>query len=126
MSGDESKVKLLKSFRGAEQRLHLFKADIHNPQEFEKPIQGCIYVFHVAYPLQSNDAVEASVNAAKTIADACIRSGTVKRLVCTASVVSASPLKDDGSGYKMIVDETCWIPLDKLNISSSNDFLKVH
>ena len=49
--GDESEVGLLKSFPFAEERLHLFKADIYNPEEFEEAIQGCVYVFHVATPL---------------------------------------------------------------------------
>ncbi|MFS7932281.1 putative (3R)-2'-hydroxyisoflavanone reductase [Helianthus anomalus] len=48
--GDESEVGLLKSFPYAEERLHLFEADVCKPEEFEKPIQGCVVVFHVAYP----------------------------------------------------------------------------
>uniref|UniRef100_A0A803KZK5 Anthocyanidin reductase n=1 Tax=Chenopodium quinoa TaxID=63459 RepID=A0A803KZK5_CHEQI len=41
----------------------------------------------------------------------CIRSGTVKRLVYTATVMAASPLKDDASGFKDIMDESCWTPI---------------
>jgi len=40
-----------------------------------------------------------------------VRSGTVKRLIYTASVVAASPLKEDGSDFKDVMDETCWTPL---------------
>ncbi|KAJ0914362.1 putative anthocyanidin reductase ((2R,3R)-flavan-3-ol-forming) [Helianthus annuus] len=114
---EESKVGLLKGFPGAEERLHLFEADIYKPQEFEKAIQGCVFVFHVATPLfhttgyKYNDVVEATIGAAKTIANACINSGTVKRLIYTSSVVAASPLKYDGSGYKITIDESCWTPL---------------
>jgi len=36
----------------------------------------------------------------------------VKRLIYTASVVSASPLKEDGSNFKDVIDETCWTPLN--------------
>ncbi|KAI3741348.1 hypothetical protein L1987_59020 [Smallanthus sonchifolius] len=127
--GDESKVGLLKSFPYAEERLHLFEADIYKPEEFQKAIQGCVFVFHVATPLQHttgynyNNTVEATVNAVKKIIDACIHSGTVKRLIYTASVVAASPLKDDESGYKITFDESCWTPLH-LNVPYENDFLK--
>ncbi|KAM0072270.1 putative dihydroflavanol 4-reductase [Helianthus debilis subsp. tardiflorus] len=104
--GDESKVGLLKSFPFAEERLHLFEADIYKPEEFQEAIQGCVFVFHVATPLQHttgykyNNVIDAAVNSVKKIVDACAHSGTVKRLIYTASVVAASPLKDDGSGYK--------------------------
>ena len=50
----------------------------------------------------------------------CERSGTVKRLIYTASVVAASPIKDDGSGFNDSMDETCWTPLN-LSIPYSND-----
>lgn len=48
----------------------------------------------------------------KIIAETCIRSDTVKRLIYTASVMAASPLKSDASGYKDVVNETCWTPLN--------------
>lgn len=127
--GDESKVGLLKSFPFAEERLHLFKADIYNPEEFEEAIQGCIYVFHVATPLfhttgyKYKNTIDATINALKEIADACIHSGTVKRLIYTASVAAASPLKEDGSGYKTNVDESCWTPLH-LDVPYTDYFLK--
>ncbi|OIV95046.1 hypothetical protein TanjilG_10866 [Lupinus angustifolius] len=56
---------------------------------------------------------------------ACVRAGTVKRLIYTASVVSASPLKDDQSGFNDFMDETCWTPLnDSLAYLSLDDFHK--
>ncbi|KAJ0932653.1 putative anthocyanidin reductase ((2R,3R)-flavan-3-ol-forming) [Helianthus annuus] len=127
--GDESKVGLLKSFPCAEERLHLFEADIYKPEEFEKAIHECVFVFHVATPMQHtsgykyNNTVEAAVNAVKKIIDACIQSGTVKRLIYTASVVAASPLKDDESGYKVTMDESCWTPLH-LDVPYENEQLK--
>ncbi|KAD3069085.1 hypothetical protein R6Q59_016929 [Mikania micrantha] len=130
--GDETKVKFLKSFPYAKERLHLFEADIYKPEEFEKAIQGCVYVFHVATPLQHttgytfNNTVEAAVTGVKKITNACIHSGTVKRLIYTASVVAASPLKEDdnGFGYKNTMDETCWTPSFHPNILYANDLLK--
>ncbi|EXB62211.1 hypothetical protein L484_017599 [Morus notabilis] len=126
---DVSKVSLLKSFPGADARLALFKADMYNPGEFESAIHGCEFVFHVATPLhhtegsQFENTTEATIAAAKSIAMSCVRSGTVKRLIYTGTVVAASPLKDDGSVFKEFMDETCWTPLN-LSIPYSNDFLK--
>ncbi|KAI4355204.1 hypothetical protein L6164_003998 [Bauhinia variegata] len=123
---DESKVVLLKGLPHANERLVLFEADIYNPHEFEPAIQGCHYVFHVATPKQHlsrsqfSNITEAAVSGAKSIVMSCIKSGTVKRLIYTASVVSASPLKDGGSGFKDSIDETCWTPLD-LSFQYNND-----
>ncbi|KVH89065.1 NAD-dependent epimerase/dehydratase [Cynara cardunculus var. scolymus] len=113
----------------AEERLHLFEADIYRPQEFEEAIQGCVYVFHLATPIYDtsgykyNDKIKATISAVKKIVDVCIQSRTVKRLIYTASVVAASPLKDDGSGYKTTMDESCWTPFH-INVPYSNDFVK--
>ncbi|KAL5571387.1 hypothetical protein UlMin_020984 [Ulmus minor] len=127
---DAWKLSLLKSFPGADSRLALFKADMYNPDEFQNAIQGCQCVFHVATPLfhtqtslKYKNTIEATVDAAKSIAMFSVRSGTVKRLIYTASVVAASPLKEDGSGFKDFMDETCWTPFN-LSIPYSNDFLE--
>ncbi|TYK17664.1 vestitone reductase-like [Cucumis melo var. makuwa] len=122
---DESKIGILKRLPNATTNLVLFKADIYEPHEFEAAIRGCHIVFHVATPLhhthatQYSDVTEASVAAAKMIAKLCVELGTVRRLIYTASVVSMSPMKDDGSGFKDVLDENCWTPL-KLSYPFSN------
>ena len=60
----------------------------------------------------------------KSIVSSCIRSGTVKRMVYTASVVAASPLKYDGTGFSDEMDESCWTPLHLL-YAYGDDFLTV-
>lgn len=116
---DDAKLGLLKGLPGADSRLKLFQAEIYNPDDFEKAIQDCQFVFHMATPYQHNqessqfkDTAEAAVAGVKSIAESCIRSGTVKKLIYTASVMGASPLKEDGSGFKTVMDETCWTPLN--------------
>ncbi|XP_047178320.1 putative anthocyanidin reductase isoform X1 [Vigna umbellata] len=130
---NESKVGLLKSLPHAEGKLVLFEADIYDPIQFDPAIQGCECVFHVATPLthepgssqQYKDTTEAAVAGAKSIALSCVRSGTVKRMIYTASVVSASPLKEDGSDFKDVMDETCWTPLnDSLEFVFPDPFYK--
>ncbi|KAJ1413781.1 hypothetical protein SESBI_19273 [Sesbania bispinosa] len=118
ISENESKVGLLKSFPQSEEKLVLFKADIYNPTDFEPAIKGCEFVFHVATPMtheagsqQYKDTTEAALAGSKSIAMSCVRVGTVRRLIYTGTVISASPLKDDGSGFKDVMDETCWTPL---------------
>ncbi|KAK9200226.1 hypothetical protein WN944_015423 [Citrus x changshan-huyou] len=129
---DKSKVDLLKSLPGAETRLIFFEAEIYDPDTFENAIQGCDFVFHVATPLQHiegyqyENVVEACVGAAKKIASFCVKSGTVKRLVYTASVLCASPIKEDASaGYKDSIDETCYTPLDH-PLTCHNEYLRVY
>lgn len=62
--------------------------------------------------MQCNSISEATVSGVKFIAESCIKSKTVKKIIYTATVMAASPLKDDGSGYKETMDETCWTPLN--------------
>ncbi|KAH7839762.1 hypothetical protein Vadar_008476 [Vaccinium darrowii] len=116
---EKIKVDPLESLPYADTRLVLFQADIYNPSEFEPAIEGCHYVFHLATPLQHNsqstkykDTTEAAIAGVKSIADCCIRSETVKRLIYTASMMSSSPLKEDRTGYKSSFDESCWTPLN--------------
>ncbi|KAL0428763.1 UNVERIFIED_CONTAM: putative anthocyanidin reductase [Sesamum radiatum] len=122
--GDASKVGLLQGLQldhhqAAGSRLKLFEADIYRADEFEAAIEGCEFVVHMATPLQHyalnsqyKNTSEAAVGGIKIIMESCMRSNTVKKLIYTASVVAASPLKEDGSGYKDFMDETCWTPLN--------------
>ncbi|KAF8032476.1 hypothetical protein BT93_D1401 [Corymbia citriodora subsp. variegata] len=126
-SGDESKVGFLKGFPNAQRGLVLFEADLYNPLEFEKAIRGCRYVFHVATPLRHDpnsskfrDTTEAAVAGVKSIVESCIRSGTVRRLIYTATVMAASPRKDDTECFAEAMDESCWTPLN-LSAPYSNE-----
>ena len=57
--------------------------------------------------------------------ESCIKSGTVKRLIYTASVIAASPLKEDGKGLKHRLDESCWTSKDVV-VPYINEFLMVN
>ncbi|THF95084.1 hypothetical protein TEA_025936 [Camellia sinensis var. sinensis] len=63
---------------------------------------------------------EAAIASARIIANSCVRSQTVKWLIYTASVMSSSPLKEDGSGYKPSFNESSWTSLN-LSYTLSND-----
>ena len=72
---------------------------------------------------QYKNTAEAAVAGAKSIAVSCINSATVRRVIYTASVVAAAPLKDDETGFKDSMDESCWTPLN-LPFSHGNSHLK--
>ncbi|KAF7007663.1 hypothetical protein CFC21_022582 [Triticum aestivum] len=130
--GDEKKTELLRGLPGAAERLVLFEADIYDAASFEPAIQGCEFVFLVATPLQHNsgsskykDTTEATLDATRTILQQCERSKTVKRVIHTGSVVTASPLREDGDGYKEFVNESCWTPLG-LSCDHSNEYMDAY
>ncbi|MBA0835196.1 hypothetical protein Goarm_007491 [Gossypium armourianum] len=119
---DKSKVGFLKSLPGAHTKLVLFQADIYNPDEFKHAVQGCEYVFHVATAKQTADTqssqeiIEATVSGVRSIAESCLKSPSVKRLIYTASVMAASPLMKDGFNVKSCVDESYWTNVDVASI----------
>ena len=74
--------------------------------------------------MQYKNITEAIVDATRIILQQCERSKTVKRVIHTASVTAASPLKEDGDGYKDAMNESCWSPLN-LSYGYSNVHLDV-
>ncbi|KAE8683853.1 1-acyl-sn-glycerol-3-phosphate acyltransferase delta isoform 1 [Hibiscus syriacus] len=115
---DKSKVGFLNSLPGAATKLVLFQADIYNPDEFKHAIQGCEFVFHVATPMQTTDTqssqeiIEAAISGVRSIAESCLQSPAVKRLIYTASVLGASPLTKDGFNINSCVNESSWTHVD--------------
>lgn len=65
---------------------------------------------------QYKSTAEAAVAAVRVILRQCEESKTVKRVIHTASISAASPLKDkddgSGAGYKDFISESCWTALD--------------
>uniref|UniRef100_A0A0E0AMB9 NAD-dependent epimerase/dehydratase domain-containing protein n=1 Tax=Oryza glumipatula TaxID=40148 RepID=A0A0E0AMB9_9ORYZ len=118
--GDEKKTAPLKELPGAVERLVLFEADMYDADTFEPAIAGCEFVFLLATPLHHDprstkykNTTEAAVDAMRIILQQCERSKTVRRVIHTASVTAASPLREDGGeGYKDFINESCWTPLD--------------
>uniref|UniRef100_A0A0E0AMB5 NAD-dependent epimerase/dehydratase domain-containing protein n=1 Tax=Oryza glumipatula TaxID=40148 RepID=A0A0E0AMB5_9ORYZ len=118
--GDEKKTALLRRMPGAAERLVLFEADMYDAATFEPAIAGCEFVFLLATPLQHDPTstkyknnTEAAVDAMRVILQQCERSKTVRRVIHTASVTAASPLREDHSGgYKDFINESCWSPLN--------------
>ncbi|KAK8603795.1 hypothetical protein V6N13_096265 [Hibiscus sabdariffa] len=58
------------------------------------------------------EIIEAAVSGGRSIAESCLNSPTIKRLIYTASVLGAPPLTKDGFDVKSCVDETYWTHVD--------------
>ncbi|KAM3208263.1 hypothetical protein ACQJBY_063127 [Aegilops geniculata] len=112
-TGDEEKVGRLRRLvvpgGVAPERLVLFEADLYDPATFAPAIAGCQYVFLIATPF-ADGAAEAAVGAVRAILRQCEESGTVRRVIHTASMSTASPLT--ATGYKDFIDESCWTSFD--------------
>ncbi|KAL6322198.1 hypothetical protein AAG906_005145 [Vitis piasezkii] len=123
---DDAKVGLLRACL-IDTRPRLFKVDIYNPDEFEQAFKGVSLFSMLPPPCNTlrtlrfyKNTAEAAVAGAKSIAVSCINSATVRRVIYTASVVAAAPLKDDETGFKDSMDESCWTPL---NLPFSHEIL---
>jgi len=62
--------------------------------------------------VQYKSTAEAALDAARVILRQCADSKTVKRVIHTGTMATCSPLKEDSTGFKDAVDESCWTPLD--------------
>lgn len=83
-------------------------------------------VLFLRFSKQLENLTYAVVEAVKSIANSCIQSGSVKRLIYTGSIVTMSLLNKDGSGYKSsVLDESSWTPPD-VPITCSIDSVLVH
>ncbi|KAL6124398.1 hypothetical protein ACLB2K_076910 [Fragaria x ananassa] len=106
-------ISYLKSLRGASDKLHIFNADLDQPESFNAAIEGCTGVFHVAHPnpLKEQDeeiVTKKSVEGTLGILRACLKFKTVKRVVYTSS---AATISHSGTN-KDIVDESTWTDVE--------------
>ncbi|KAK6918518.1 NAD-dependent epimerase/dehydratase [Dillenia turbinata] len=101
---------------GASERLHIFHADLNEPNSFDAAIKHCIGVFHVAHPIEVPNDEPAEVVTRRCVEGtlgllrSCLNSTTVKRVVLTSSTANIV-----GSTKKVdIIDETLWTDVDCL------------
>lgn len=112
----EKDVSYLTNLPGASERLRIFSADLRKPDSFDRAIEGCVGVFHVAHPMDVLDKeteeqiTRKAMNGTLGILRSCLKAKTVKRVVYTSST---STLMFGGEGLD-IVDEKIWSDLDRL------------
>ncbi|XP_022150218.1 vestitone reductase-like [Momordica charantia] len=106
----------LTNLPGASERLHIYTADLNDPESFGPAIEGCIGVFLVANPNPGGQEPVESVVRKTTdgtlgILKVCLNSKTVRRVVYTSSAacMEFTPNKVD------FLDESCWSDIDVIN-----------
>lgn len=98
----------------ASKKLTIFHADLDDSSSFEKAIQGCIGVFHLAHPMDVQNqepeekVTKRAVEGTLEILKACLESKTVKKVVYTSS--AATVLFNDKN--LDVVDEDIWSDID--------------
>ncbi|CAN4110314.1 unnamed protein product [Withania somnifera] len=90
---DTNKVAHLLSLDGANERLHLFKAELLEEQSFNPAIDGCEGVFHTASPVfltgkSKEELVDPAVKGTLNVLQSCAKSPSVRRVVITSSTAS--------------------------------------
>ncbi|KAH6784863.1 Rossmann-fold superfamily protein [Perilla frutescens var. hirtella] len=108
---DPRKVAHLKSLEGAEERLHLYEADLVEEGSFDSVVEGCEGVFHTASPVlfstsdPQKDLIDPAVEGTINVLKSCKKVSTIKRVVVTSSMATVTfnynPLTQD-----VVVDET--------------------
>ncbi|KAF0709799.1 hypothetical protein As57867_005740, partial [Aphanomyces stellatus] len=90
-----AKVAHLTALPGAQDRLHLFQADLLRDGSFDDAIQGCSVVLHTASPFFSanttrDNLIEPAVQGTLTVLRSCARTPSVRRVVLTSSTAAIS------------------------------------
>jgi nucleoside-diphosphate-sugar epimerase len=108
---DPKKTQHLRSLDGANERLHLFKADLLEQAVFDSVVDGCQAVFHTASPVVLSstnpqaEIVDPAVKGTLNVLRSCAKTSSIRRVVLTSSMAAVAyngkPLTSD-----VVVDET--------------------
>jgi len=101
-TSDLSKYKYLTDLDPSGELLQLVEADLVKEGSYDEAVQGCDYVMHTASPFAlsvkdpQTELVEPAVKGTLNVFNACLKSGTVKKVVLTSSVaaITDSPIAD--------------------------------
>ncbi|KAL3622013.1 hypothetical protein CASFOL_034209 [Castilleja foliolosa] len=114
---DPNKTEHLLALDGANERLHLVKANLLEEGSFDSVVDGCDGVFHTASPFHDpgNDPqaelIDPAVKGTLNVLGSCAKTSSVKRVVLTSSVASVffngKPLTPE-----VVIDETWWSDIE--------------
>ncbi|KAJ1413629.1 hypothetical protein SESBI_19452 [Sesbania bispinosa] len=113
-AGQKKDLSYLTNLPETSKRLQIFNADLDQAGSFDKAIQGCVGVFHLAHPMDvqgqehEETVTKRAVEGTLGILKACIESKTVKRVVYTSSAVTVLY----NNRQDMDVDEDMWSDLE--------------
>ncbi|KAL5707870.1 Coumarine and phenylpropanoid biosynthesis [Ranunculus cassubicifolius] len=91
---DPAKTQHLRELAGANERLHLFKANLLDEGAFDSIVDGCIGVFHTASPCvfevkdPQADLIDPAVKGTLNILSSCAKTHTIKRVIVTSSIAA--------------------------------------
>ncbi|KAE9620238.1 putative cinnamyl-alcohol dehydrogenase [Lupinus albus] len=113
------KIEHLVNLDGANERLHLFKADLLEEGSFDSAIEGCHGVFHTACPViaaanvqdPQAELIDPAVKGTLNVLKSCVKSPSVKRVILTSSM-SAVLHNGRSRTPDVIIDETWFSNLD--------------
>ncbi|KAJ6790653.1 cinnamoyl-CoA reductase 1-like [Iris pallida] len=115
---DPKKTEHLRALDGADERLHLFKANLLAEGSFDTVVDGCDGVFHTASPFYHNvkdpeaELIEPAVKGTLNVLGSCIKTTSVKRVVVTSSMAAVG-YNEMPKTPDVIVDET-WFSSSEL------------
>ncbi|GAB2223113.1 hypothetical protein Droror1_Dr00017250 [Drosera rotundifolia] len=105
------KTKHLRALDGANERLHLFKANLLEEGAFDSGVEGCEGVFHTASPfyhdVQDPQLLDPAVKGTLNVLGSCAKFPSIKRVVLTSSVAAVAYNRRPRTP-EVVVDETWW------------------
>ncbi|KAL9250011.1 Phenylacetaldehyde reductase-like protein [Drosera capensis] len=115
---DPQKTEHLLSLDGAQERLHLFQANLLEDGSFDSAVDGCEGVFHTASPVLVNvkdhqtELLDPAVKGTINVLASCAKFPSVKRVVLTSSI-AAVVLCGRIVSPEVVVDET-WFSVPEI------------
>ncbi|KAK9059440.1 hypothetical protein SSX86_020142 [Deinandra increscens subsp. villosa] len=113
---DEKKNGHLKKLENAEERLHLFKADLLDFESLCAAIAGCSGVFHVASPVAAThvpnpqvELLDPAILGTQNVLNACLKAKVAKVVVVSSG---SAILHNPEWPSDMEMDESCWTDIE--------------